>query len=250
MRSGLIAEGVETGQANLAPFEAGADPVPPAALAKAAAGRPEPLSWQRLLAGPVADLGGRFHFVLVKPVQDYGALEPGAAAAEAIRSIAAGLEFVRAGRAHVRLTGSVALEDEEFSTVAEGAVGGLLGSMLLLAVLLRLAVGGWRLVAPVLLTLVLGLLLTTGFAALAVGTLNLVSIAFAVLFVGIAVDFRHPGHRALPRIAGDASPIRRGGAGPHRPPCRRPGAGRLAWPAWPASSPSPRPASPAWRSSA
>ena len=39
---------------------------------------------------------------------------------------------------------------------------------------------------PILLTL--GLLLTTGFAALAVGTLNLVSVAFAVLFIGIAVD--------------------------------------------------------------
>ncbi len=42
---------------------------------------------------------------------------------------------------------------------------------------------------PILLTLLLGLLTTTGFAALAVGTLNLVSVAFAVLFTGIAVDF-------------------------------------------------------------
>lgn len=33
------------------------------------------------------------------------------------------------------------------------------------------------------------LLLTTGFAAVAVGTLNLISVAFAILFVGIAVDF-------------------------------------------------------------
>ena len=32
-------------------------------------------------------------------------------------------------------------------------------------------------------------MLTTGFAALAVGTLNLISVAFAILFVGIAVDF-------------------------------------------------------------
>ena len=93
------------------------------------------------------------------------------------------------GRAHVRLTGSVALEDEEFATVAQGAAAGLVGSVVLVAGLLFLALRSWRLIVPVLLSLALGLLLTTGFAALAVGTLNLVSVAFAVLFVGIAVDF-------------------------------------------------------------
>jgi len=184
----LIAEGVQVGQANLQPFE-------PAlkgfhtALAQAAAGAPEPLSWERLLAGSVADMGGQYHFVLTQPRLDYGALQPGAAATQVIRDTAAKLEFVQRGRAHVRLTGSVALEDEEFATVAEGAAAGLLGSMVLVAVLLFLALRSWRLIVPVLLSLILGLLLTTGFAALAVGTLNLVSVAFAVLFVGIAVDF-------------------------------------------------------------
>ncbi len=184
----LIAEGVRAGQANLEPFE-------PAlrgfhtALAQAAADAPQPLSWERLLAGPVADLAGQYHFVLTQPRLDYGALEPGAAATQAIRRVVTGLEFVQRGRAHVRLTGSVALEDEEFATVAQGAVAGLAGSMVLVAVLLFLALRSWRLIVPVLLSLALGLLLTTGFATLAVGTLNLVSVAFAVLFVGIAVDF-------------------------------------------------------------
>ncbi len=184
----LIAEGVRVGQANLTPFE-------PAlkgfhtALAQAAADAPEPLSWERLLAGPLADLGGQYHFVLTQPRLDFGALEPGAAATQAIRRVVTGLEFVQRGRAHVRLTGSVALEDEEFATVAQGAIAGLAGSTVLVAVLLFLALRSWRLIVPVLLSLILGLLLTTGFATLAVGTLNLVSVAFAVLFVGIAVDF-------------------------------------------------------------
>ena len=99
------------------------------------------------------------------------------------------LEFVASGHARVRVTGSVPLADEEFATVAEGAVAGLIGSFVLIAIWLFLAVQSWRLIVPILLTLVLGLLLTTGFAALAVGTLNLISVAFAVLFVGIAVDF-------------------------------------------------------------
>jgi len=188
----LIAEGVRVGQANLTPFEPALKGFH-AALAQAAsgsaAGAAQPLSWQRLLAGSVADLAGQYHFVLTQPRLDYGALEPGAAAAQAVRAAAAKLEFVQRGRAHVRLTGSVALEDEEFATVAQGAAAGLLGSVVLVAVLLFLALRSWRLIVPVLLSLVLGLLMTTGFAALAVGTLNLVSVAFAVLFVGIAVDF-------------------------------------------------------------
>lgn len=184
----LIAEGVRAGQANLAPFDPALRGFH-AALADAAADRPQPLSWQRLLAGPVSDLAGQYHFVLTQPRLDFGALEPGGAATQAIRRAVTGLEFVQRGRAHVRLTGSVALEDEEFATVAQGAVAGLLGSTALVAGLLFLALRSWRLIVPVLLTLVLGLLLTTGFAALAVGTLNLVSVAFAVLFVGIAVDF-------------------------------------------------------------
>src|SRR5208283_3495887 len=44
-------------------------------------------------------------------------------------------------------------------------------------------------IVPILMTLILGLMLTVLFAAVAVGTLNLVSVGFGILFVGIAVDF-------------------------------------------------------------
>ena len=182
----LIAEGVRRKQANLAPFA-------PALLgfhqALASADRDKPLSWQRLLAGPVASLAGRYRFVLVKPNLDYGGLQPGAAATQAIRDAAMRLEFVRSGAAHVRITGSVALDDDEFASVARGAAGGLVGSLLLVTLWLFIAVRSWRLILPIVLTLLLGLDLTAAFGALAVGTLNLVSVAFAVLFVGLAVDF-------------------------------------------------------------
>ena len=185
---GLIAQGVAAGQADLGAFAPALDGFHKA-LAQAASGAPEPLSWQRLLAGSVADLAGQYRFVLTRPVLDYGALEPGKVASDVLRAVAAGLPDVQAGRAHVRLTGQVALNDEEFGTVANGAVTELLLSMTAVGVLLFLAVRTWRIAVPILLTLVLGLLATTGFAALAVGTLNLVSVAFAVLFTGIAVDF-------------------------------------------------------------
>jgi hopanoid biosynthesis associated RND transporter like protein HpnN len=181
----LIAEGVQRKQANLTPFR----PALKAFHEALAAPDPAPLSWQTLLAGPVASLAGRYRFVLAKPHLDYGALQPGAAATQAIRGAAAKLEFVRSGAAHVRITGSVALDDDEFATVVQGAAGGLIGSLLLVSLWLLIAVRTWRLIVPIVLTLLLGLDLTAAFAALAVGTLNLVSVAFAVLFVGLAVDF-------------------------------------------------------------
>ena len=159
------------------------------ALAAAAAGHPIPLSWQTLLGGTLAEQAGPYHFVLAQAKLDYGALEPGGADTAAVRAAAAKLAFVQAGLARVRITGAVALADEEFATVAQGALAGTIGSVLLVALWLVLALRSWRLILPIIGTLTLGLLLTTGFAALAVGTLNLISVAFAILFVGIAVDF-------------------------------------------------------------
>ena len=184
----LMALGVDKANADLTPFTAPLQAFH-SALAAAAAGTPTPLSWQSLLAGKLSELGGRYRFVVAQPVLDYSALQPGGEAAARLRTAAAGLEFVRAGTAHVRLTGQIALADEEFATVAEGALVGTLASAALVVLWLWLAVRSWRMIVPIVATLVLGLALTTGFAALAVGTLNLVSVAFAILFVGIAVDF-------------------------------------------------------------
>ena len=185
---GLIGQGLEHGQADLAGYAPSLAAFH-TSLAAALAGQPVPLSWENLLAGSLAEQAGKYRFVLVHPTLDYDALEPGGAASDAMRAQIAKLEFVKAGLAHVRLTGDVALSDEEFSTVAQGAAVGTIGSLVLVLIWLVLAVRSWRLIVPILFSLVLGLLFTTGFAAVTVGKLNLVSVAFAVLFLGIAVDF-------------------------------------------------------------
>ena len=241
----LVAEGADRGQdaAGLGPAMAQFH----AALSQAADGHPAPLSWEKLLAGPLAQQAGRFRFVTTKPVLDYGALQPGGTATAAMRAAIASLPDVQSGQARVRITGSVALDDEEFSSVAQGAAIGLGGSFLLVIIWLFAAVRSWRLVVPIATTLVLGLLLTTGFAALAVGTLNLISVAFAILFVGIAVDFaiqftvrfreRRHSHPAL------IDALRETAAAPARrcwwPPLPRPAASwrspqraSSAWPSW------------------
>jgi hopanoid biosynthesis associated RND transporter like protein HpnN len=185
---GLVGQGVQRGQADLTHFE-------PAlrgfhtTLAQALAGHPEPLSWERLLAGPVANLAGPNRIVLIQPRLDFQSVEPGGSATRDIHAAAAALDFVRSGDAHVSLTGSVPLSDEEFASAARGAVTGLVISFVVVILWLYLALGSLRLILPVAATLLLGLILTTGFAAATVGTLNLISVGFAILFVGIAVDF-------------------------------------------------------------
>ena len=184
----LLGQGVELGQVDLGSVE-------PALKAfhktmeAALDGRTEPLSWMRLIGGDLADIGGSYKFVLAQPRLDFGALRPGGVAQDAMREIAQSLPYVKSGDARVRITGAVALANDEFATVAQGVLSGLVGSVILIALWLFFAVRTWRLIVPILLTLGLGLLLTVAFAAAAVGTLNLVSVGFGIMFVGIAVDF-------------------------------------------------------------
>ncbi|MEE8444332.1 MAG: MMPL family transporter, partial [Alphaproteobacteria bacterium] len=89
----------------------------------------------------------------------------------------------------VRLTGTAAIDSEEFDSVARGA--GLAGmiSLVLVSFLLMYGLRSFRLVVSVLVTLVVGLIFTAAFAAVAIGHLNMISVAFAVLFIGLGADF-------------------------------------------------------------
>ena len=185
----LMVEGVRHGMADdLSSYDAALGNVAQT-MEGALAGHASPLSWQALLTPNLVGSHGGQEFVLVHPVMDYRALEPGRAATEAMLRLAAELPAVKAGRARINYTGSVPLADEEFSSLTDRAGTIAIGSSLLLIFWLVLALGTWRLIVPVVITLVVGLIYTLGFAALAVGRLNLVSVAFAVLFIGLAVDF-------------------------------------------------------------
>jgi hopanoid biosynthesis associated RND transporter like protein HpnN len=89
----------------------------------------------------------------------------------------------------VRLTGSVALSDEEFATVADGAALNGVVTILIVLVLLWLALRQARIVLAVLVNLAVGLTFTAAIGLWMVGALNLISVAFAVLFIGLGVDF-------------------------------------------------------------
>jgi hopanoid biosynthesis associated RND transporter like protein HpnN len=156
---------------------------------KAAAGQPAFFSWRTLIAGQPARPGETRHIVLVQPVLDYTALEPGAAASKAIRATARSLGLDAGHGVTVRLTGLVPLSDEEFATLAQDAHL-LLGAMFAaLLGILWLAVRSARVVIAILVTTIVGLIMTAAIGLLAIGRFNLISVAFIPLFVGLGVDF-------------------------------------------------------------
>ena len=152
-------------------------------------GKAKAFSWRELISGTPARPEQLRRLILTQPVLDYSDLEPGHAAAEAIRAAARDLRLTPETGYRVRLTGPVPLADEEFATVADGA--GLNGAITVLVVLLilKLALRSAKIIAAVFLCLFIGLAMTAALGLMLVPTLNLISVAFAVLFVGLGVDF-------------------------------------------------------------
>ncbi len=147
------------------------------------------MSWQSMLTGRKPSITDLQRFIQVKPVLDFASLTPGKQATDFIRQSAAEMGLTPANGIDIKLTGDVPLNDEQFATVSQGLGVSMTVAVLLVAALLYGALRSVRMALAILFTLVIGLLATAAFAALAVHTLNLISVAFAILFVGIAVDF-------------------------------------------------------------
>lgn len=184
----LSVEGIRSGMARYEEIEPSLK-VLADTLSSALEGRDEKLPWQSVMSDQPPALRDLRKFILTQPVLDYSALSPGKKASQEVRRLAETLDLTPEHGVQVRLTGSIALNDEEFASVANGMEISILLSFVLVIALLYLALRSTRLILPILLTLVAGLLATTSFALFAVGSLNLISVAFAVMFVGIAVDF-------------------------------------------------------------
>jgi uncharacterized protein len=158
------------------------------ASASVLAGDAHPLDWTELM-GSASPMAHPRSLVLAAPKLDFSELTPGARGSAAIRADAAALGLDAAHGYRVRLTGSVALTDDNFATVAEGVEISTPLSVIAVMLILLAAVRSPRLVAIIFATLATGLAATAAFASVTVGTLNPISVAFAVMFVGIAVDF-------------------------------------------------------------
>ncbi len=191
------------------------------ALDGVAQGKHPAFSWRRLITGHAAEPSELRRFINIQPVLNYGDLQPGGQATKAIRATIEKLGLAPDKGVRVRLTGSVALSDEEFATVADGAALNGAVTIFVVLLLLWLALRQARIVLAVLVNLAIGLTFTAAIGLSMVGALNLISVAFAVLFIGLGVDFgiqfsvRYRAERHANRDLGEAlQATARGVAGP------------------------------------
>ena len=123
------------------------------------------------------------------PVFDFKAIQPAKAAITALQTVIDELDPDLKALTTIGITGDPALRFEELKSVSNGIALSLGLSFLMVAVLLWVAFRSTRGVALTFVALISALILTTGFAAIFFGDLNLVSVAFIVLLVGLGLDF-------------------------------------------------------------
>jgi len=144
--------------------------------------------WSDVLKGTKSAEKTARRLITLKPALNYGSLQPAEEAKDKIFEIVGKAGFLSEGY-NVRITGSAALESDELESVEVGmGIAGIV-SLVLVITLLLIGLRSFGAMIALLLTLVVGLIWTAAFAIFTLGALNLISVAFAVLFVGLSVDF-------------------------------------------------------------
>ncbi len=150
---------------------------------------PLAVSWEEiLLRGSAIETVDRW-IIVIDPVLDFDSLFAAARPTSEIRRIAKEADLDPEHGVRVRITGNPVLNYEEMmGLMRDIGLGGVVTFFFVVFVLLR-AFHSWRLVVAAIVTLLAGLVWTGAFAAAAVGALNIISIAFGILFIGLGVDF-------------------------------------------------------------
>ncbi|MGZ4970000.1 MAG: MMPL family transporter [Methylobacter sp.] len=156
------------------------------------------LSWQNILSENKPDDSGdkesatqsNFNrtIVIAKPKMHFNEMLPADVALSAAREISHAI-MAENPSVSIRMTGETALEHEELESVTKGATLSGLLSLVLVFIVQWIGLRSVRLLITTYLVLVMGLILTAGFAAVTVGHLNVISIAFASLYIGLGVDY-------------------------------------------------------------
>ncbi len=154
-------------------------------------GRPYRLSWQELMSGEGDGAANAPHreFILTQPELDYAGFFPATPAIDSIRGAYDELGIAASPGAELRLTGATMLAHEEMLSVMEGTETAILLALCLVTVIMVTGLSSFKLALVTVISLVTGLAYTAAFAILTVGELNLISVAFAVLYIGLGVDF-------------------------------------------------------------
>lgn len=152
------------------------------------AARYDELSWREAL-GAAGGASSTPAVVIAQPRLDHGSMAPAADAIAKLRAMADALGIGPDNGLDLSLTGAAVLDTEELESVGSGALVAAGLTTVAVALLLVWGLRSLGQIAATLFTLAVGLVLTACFASLAIGRLNLISVTFAVLFVGLGVDF-------------------------------------------------------------
>jgi len=150
-------------------------------------GESQPLSWQSAFSGTETDLHQTV--IAVDPLLDHTRVRPAATVQEQIDQVVLKSAERTNINANVFITGDPVLRSDELKSVSQGIGLAFLISFIVVGGILFVALRSPLLVVFVLLSLIISILITSGIAALIYGQLNLVSVAFTVLMVGLGVDF-------------------------------------------------------------
>lgn len=148
-------------------------------------GRSAPLSWQSLVAGDMKLTDDDKRYLIIKLAD----VSQDRAAVTLIRNTAQSLGLTPEHGVRVRLTGEVAMWIDESDAAFDGSIYSIFISLFISTLFLYIGLRSGQLVAISMTALLVGLALTTGAAVLVVGRLNLISVAFATLYIAVSIDY-------------------------------------------------------------
>lgn len=151
--------------------------------------RPYLMSWRKLFFEPETRVGHTLQFAVVSPVLDFTQVPAAELPVRIIRQAIAEVNTIDGVAVRVKITGEPILEYEELLSIEKGTEYAGIISLILVCSALLLGFRSLKLTIATLITLVLGLTYSLGFAAAAVPALNVISISFAVLYIGMGVDY-------------------------------------------------------------
>ena len=152
-------------------------------------GKPAAFSWQALLANAPAAPQDLMSLVNIWPVLDYSVIEPGQRATAAVRKAVEDAKLQSSYDATVRLTGTVPLADQQLSTLHQDVGLNFALTGIIIVSVLWLGLRSMRIVTAACLSILIGLVITAAAGLALAGAFNPISVAFAVLFVGLSADF-------------------------------------------------------------
>jgi hopanoid biosynthesis associated RND transporter like protein HpnN len=150
---------------------------------------PLEISWEELLMRDTSLHVVKRRVIVAHPILDFDSILAAAPALSRIHAVSEELGYTRESGVSVRVTGNPALNVEEMIGLAwDIGMAGLFCFLLVSLVLYR-ALRSLRLLVAAIATLLVGLVWTAAWATASVGHLNVISMSFAILFIGLGVDF-------------------------------------------------------------